>query len=376
MQGNQADDFEALARRYWAAWGDMLRTVPAAGMPGMGGPQAGLAGSGAWQQAMDWWGRQATGATPQASDALGHFNQQAGQWYARMQEVAAQFAGQPGSAADVARAWQSALGAAATPPFPDMLRSLGGQGLQGLDPWIQAAAPWLQSARDQGMSWLGMPTFGAGREHQERMQQLAAHLAEYQQASTAYAALMVRSQQDAFPLFEARLAARAEAGRPLDSARALFDLWIDAAEEAYAAIALSPEFSEVYGRLVNAQMRVRGGVQRMVEDASAQFGMPTRSELDGAHRKLAQLEREVRRLRDALGRDGHADDATPAGKAPGEDAPAGAGSARAVRGRQAQGGQAGGTGRGAEDAVPGNAGKPARKTTPGKTGTQPKKGKR
>ena len=311
MQGNQADDFESLARRYWAAWGDMLRTAPTqAGMPGMGGmgaPQAAPGASAPWQQAMDWWAQLATGATPQANDAVGHFSRQAGQWYGRMQDVAARFAGQQASAADVARAWQEALGAAGGQPFPDMLRSLRGPGLQGLDPWVEAVAPWLQSMRDQGMSWLGMPAFGAGREHQERMQQLAAHLSEYQHASAAYAGLMVRAQQEAFPLFEARLAAQAESGRPLDSGRALFDAWIDAAEEAYAAIALSPEFSEVYGRLVNAQMRVRGGVQRMVEDASAQLGMPTRSELDGAHRKLARLEREVRRLRDALGRVQHRD---------------------------------------------------------------------
>jgi hypothetical protein len=85
------------------------------------------------------------------------------------------------------------------------------------------------------------------------------------------------------------------------SARALFDLWIDAAEEAYAEIALSPEFRKVYGDLVNAQMRVRAGVQQQVEQVSGTFGMPTRSEVDAAHRKIAQLEREIRRLRDAIG---------------------------------------------------------------------------
>src|SRR5690606_24002275 len=125
---------------------------------------------------------------------------------------------------------------------------------------------------------------------------------EYQQASSAYAALMAKAQQEAFLIFENRLIDHEEPGRQIQSGRALFDLWIDAAEEAYAEIALSPEFREVYGRLVNAQMRVRGGVQRLVEDACAQLGMPTRSELDGAHRKLAQLEREVRRLRDAARR--------------------------------------------------------------------------
>jgi len=50
---------------------------------------------------------------------------------------------------------------------------------------------------------------------------------------------------------------------------------------------------------VNAQMRLRAGVQKEVEFASGLFGMPTREEMDAAHRKIAELERTVRRMRDA-----------------------------------------------------------------------------
>ena len=334
MSGIPRDDFESLARRYWAAWGDALRSaVPGAGgMPGMGGPRhAPPLGVEAWQESLDWWTRLAHGGRSEANDALGHFNRQAKQWHARMQEVAARFAGQEASAADIARAWKEALGASGENPFPEMLRSMRGHHLQGLEQWVEDASPWLQSVRDEGLSGLRMPAFGAGREHQERLQQLGVHMAEYQQASSAYAALMARAQQDAFAIFEDRLIDHEEPGRQLQSARALFDLWIDAAEEAYAEIALSPEFREVYGRLVNAQMRVRGGVQRMVEDACAQLGMPTRSELDGAHRKQAQLEREVRRLRDALGRlEGQAP-ASRASAAPRRPARAAASGATAVQ---------------------------------------------
>ena len=303
MAGNPRDDFESLARRYWTAWGDALRSaVPgAAGIPGMGGPQVPPLGAAAWQESLDWWTRLAHGGRSEANDALGHFNRQARSWYARMQEVAARFAGQEASAVDVARAWKEALGAAGENPFPEMMRSLRGHGLQGLEQWVEDASPWLESMRDEGLSWLRMPAFGAGREQQERLQALAVHVADYQQASNAYNALLLKAQQEAFTIFENRLIDHEEPGRQIQSGRALFDLWIDAAEEAYAEIALSQEFRHAYGRLVNAQMRVRAGVQRQVEDACAQWGMPTRSELDGAHRKLAALEREVRRLRDALG---------------------------------------------------------------------------
>ena len=129
---------------------------------------------------------------------------------------------------------------------------------------------------------------------------------DLQQRESAYNALMLKSLQRAYELFEGKLAEREEPGRQLKSARELFDLWIDAAEEAYADIALSPEFREVYGALVNAQMRLRAGVQKEVELAGAMFGMPTRTELDSAHRKIAELERQLRRLQRK------ADDAAPA----------------------------------------------------------------
>src|SRR3546814_8030104 len=107
---------------------------------------------------------------------------------------------------------------------------------------------------------------------------------------------------DGFGVVEDKRAEGEGRGRQIQSARGVFDLWADAAEDAYAKIALSHECREVYGKLVDAQMRLRGGVQREVEQASALFGMPTRTELDGAHRKIMELERQVRRLRDDIGR--------------------------------------------------------------------------
>src|SRR3546814_19084765 len=81
-------------------------------------------------------------------------------------------------------------------------------------------------------------------------------------------------------------------------------------------------FREVYGKLVDAQMRLRGGVQREVEQASALFGMPTRTELDGAHRKNMELERQVRRLRDDIGRRRGAQEAATATARPAAEKPA------------------------------------------------------
>lgn len=335
-------DFESLARQYWNAWGESMRQ---AGMPPAGTASATTAGVPGWQDAVDWWSKLAHGGRGEANAAVDRFNAQTRQWYGQMQQVAAQFAGQQASASDITSEWKRALGAIGENPFPELFRTMRGQGQQGLDQWIEDASPYLEAWRRESSSWLGMPAFGQHREQQERWQSLTQAQIEYQQRNSAYNALMMKAGQQAYALFELKLGECEAPGRQLTSARALFDLWIDAAEEAYAQIALSPEFREVYGALVNAQMRVRAGVQREVEEIGAMFGMPTRSELDGTHRKIAELERALRRMRD--GRDVDADAAAgesrrSAGPSP-QPSPDGRGSKPrgAAKGQQAKASKAG-----------------------------------
>jgi class III poly(R)-hydroxyalkanoic acid synthase PhaE subunit len=287
-------DFETLARQYWSAWGDAMRV---AAKPGKPGPGSGVPN---WQDAIDWWSKLAQGGNPNADATLERFNAQARDWYGQMQQVAAQFAGQHAKPADVVGEWKRALGALGENPFPDMFRAMRGHGAQGIEQWAEAAAPYLEAWRREQNTWLGMPAFGIGREHQERLQKLGKVQLDYQQAENAYNALMMKAAQGAYDIFESKLAEREEPGRQLTSARALFDLWIDAAEEAYAKIALSPDFRKAYGARVNALMRLRQAVQGEVEQMSAMFGMPTRSDLDTAFRKISELERSLRTLRDEL----------------------------------------------------------------------------
>ncbi|GAB2618444.1 class III poly(R)-hydroxyalkanoic acid synthase subunit PhaE [Novilysobacter erysipheiresistens] len=330
------EDFEALARQYWSRWGEMLRAgadaAPAsqgfpganfsgAGFPGMGVP--GMPGAGAavpgWNEAVAWWSKLAqgnvgpgagfgngfggglgSGLGSQADATIDRFNTQARGWYAQMQQLAAQFAGQDADAADIAGAWKRALGGDFGNPFAEVLRGMQGPGQQGFEQWFAQAAPFIEKLQRDGQAWSGMPAFGFTREHQERLQQLGQAQADYQQQGQAYQTLMAEAAQDAFKRFEQKLTERSEPGKQLESARALFDLWIDAAEEAYADIALSPRFRDAYGALVNSQMRLRAAVQGQVEQVGDALGMPTRSEVDAAHRKIVQLERELRRLRDLV----------------------------------------------------------------------------
>ncbi|HZX80914.1 MAG TPA: class III poly(R)-hydroxyalkanoic acid synthase subunit PhaE, partial [Lysobacter sp.] len=176
----------------------------------------------------------------------------------------------------------------------------------GDNPFAQAAAANAFVPPSFAMPGIGargafeQPAFGYTREHQERAQAFAKSVADYQQAAQAFGAVIAAVGQDAYSRFESLLEQRGESGTPVESARALFDLWIDAAEDAYADVALGEPFQKAFGDYVNAQMRVRAAMQKEVELAGAQLGMPGREEVDAAHRKIAALERDVRRLREAV----------------------------------------------------------------------------
>lgn len=311
-------DLESLAKQYWNLWGDALR------QGAMGNTPAPPSAPG-WQQAVDWWSQLLPGGSAQVNDTVERFNRQARDWFGQMQQVAAQFAGRDHNPSDVTQAWRQALGAhGGANPFADVFRAMQGRGQHGVEGWIEQAKPYLDAMQHEGARWLHLPAFGPAREHQERWQKLAQAQQECQHQQNEYNTLMMKAAQRAFGIFEEKLTARTEPGRSIDSARALFDLWIDAAEQAYAEAALSPEFRKVYGALTNAQMRLRLAVQQEVEQVCGLFGMPTRTEVDSAHRKIAELERALRRVNagQAKSASSTATRTAPAGKSKPVEAPA------------------------------------------------------
>ncbi|MFO3705225.1 class III poly(R)-hydroxyalkanoic acid synthase subunit PhaE [Xanthomonas codiaei] len=294
--GSDNGNFQDKARQYWAAWGEAMRHSQA-GAAAQPPPPAGGDAPQDWRKAVDWWSQLLpTQAAPQAQEAIDRFRTQAGDWFGTMQQVAAQFAGRDTSATEVSDAWRRAVQGQGEQLMQWTLGSLRGGSPGGFDPWLQQAAQALGKWREENAPWLDMPAFGLNRNHQARLQKLARAQQEFQAQSQAYAEQLKAAIEQAFARFTSKLGEHESSGSQLTSARALFDLWIEAAEESYADIALSDQFREVYGGFANAHMRLRAALQEEVEQLSERFGMPTRSEMDAAHRRIAELERTVRRM--------------------------------------------------------------------------------
>lgn len=242
------------------------------------------------------------------NSALGRLGE-ASQRYFAMAEKASQL-GRGATTTDVVAAMREWLaGFAGNPALEAMLGPLGmgggsAFGAGGTDP---VTATLVQTWR----TLLSMPAFGLRREQQERWQQLGTAMLDHQQAFQRYAALMAVANERTLAILADKLAAREAPGKAVESLRGLFDLFIDAAEEAHAEVALSTEYRTAWGALTDAQMAVRAGLNGEVERLCDSMGIPTRTEIDSTHQRVHAQAREIRALRRRL----DALEATPAPQA-------------------------------------------------------------
>ena len=268
MNGQAGDfikDWQVLAQQSWDAWLRQLQPQAAAAPPPVGNEAlertlAGLKGC------FDW-----------------------------MQGVAAAGASQPDMD------WQALLktwAGSGNQPFTQAFNGIDSAAAKG---FVQQWQAWLQSAQTSGFSMPGMagngpmPAFGLHREQLMQQQELAAAIQAALEANARYQALIQQANTQGLERLQARLVQRDTDSPPIESLKALYDLWVDAAEEAYAEIALTDEFRAAYGAMVNAQMRVRQLQQRQTGQLCRELGLPTREEVSALGERVQQLRRDLRK---------------------------------------------------------------------------------
>ena len=296
-QTRPQDDWQAVSQQYWNAWNDATRKAFGAL------PEAAVDKT-PWHEGLEQWSRMFDAGKAQStqSETVERLLAGARSYFSLLQTLAEK--GTNGNADP--QAWTAAVresfnfpGADAAlfdNPLARALRELAGQGAKGFEQMMEAVQPAMREIH----ALLDLPAFGYAREHQEHYQRMGKAWLDYQHETNRYNALIARASRRAFEVFEGKLAERGEPGRQIDSARGLYDLWVDAAEDAYAEIALSDEFREVYGALVNAQMRVRQNVQKEVERVATDLGMPTRTEIDSMGKRLHALHRDAKNHAEVL----------------------------------------------------------------------------
>ncbi len=263
-------DYQTLAQQSWDAWTRQMQQQPTAS-PFFAQPAAPLSGSDTLERTL--------------AGLKGYFD--------LMQGAAA--TGNAGVAGDWRQQLQQMFGAGGQ-PFAQAFAGIDSAGAEGFARQWQS---WLQAAQQGGFGEVpgaagATPAFGLNREQQMQQQTLSAAVMSALQASARYQSLIQRANAQGMEKLQDKLTQHAEPGRQIDSLKALYDLWVDAAEEAYAEIALSDEFREVYAEMVNTQMHVRQLQQLKTEQLCKELGVPTRSEISSLGERVQQLRRDLR----------------------------------------------------------------------------------
>lgn len=236
----------------------------------------------------------------------------------------------PGPAADVAqkyfglyeqymgatRALWESMTQAMTQADPAQRGTAFVQQLQGMQ--AQFAQSWQSMFAPQGkavgatgatppagtLSWpsMDLPALGLTRERQQALQKLQHLVGEYWQQQAALTQLWNEVIGDAFKRLGEVMGARLQKGDVPQTPKALYDLWVESGEAAYAVMAHSPRYAKAQADLGNTLAKLRTQQREIIESVSRELDLPTRAELNTVHRRLKDMKAEIRQLRAELDR--------------------------------------------------------------------------
>ena len=145
----------------------------------------------------------------------------------------------------------------------------------------------------------GAPIFGPGRELNEKLRTAFDAWADWVQTGAAYTEIVADTWRRAIERFLEELA------KPPDEApslRGLTTRFMEVAETVLVERFAEKDYIEAQAQALEAGLRYRAAEQELADVVLRQGHVPTRSEVDGAHRRVYELKQEVRALREEVRR--------------------------------------------------------------------------
>lgn len=123
---------------------------------------------------------------------------------------------------------------------------------------------------------------------------------DMQQALYDYNAILSETWCAAFEQFMFDLVRLLETGEMLESVRDLLNRWSAVADNSFKQSFLTENYIRVQSRLVQTIIEYRKRQQAVNERFMQMFDLPTRTEIDEAHRRIHELRKEMRELKREL----------------------------------------------------------------------------
>ncbi len=311
-----SNDWLDIQRQYWDAWTDMSRkAMETAGGPSSDGSPADLTKP--WESALDHWWKAFLPAAPDASRDFMERMMEQGKAFFRMAEGFMPGATE-GSASD---GWSAIL-----KTLEDMQGRFtgsmddGGDSLHRMmafwelpyDNWqrmVSSMSPMPGDAlrnmphdpvRGHVDRMLSAPGLGYTREEQTQYQDLTRRTLDYQKALQEYLGFYSKLGIKSIERMRGYLQGVVDSGKSIDSARAIYDNWVQCCEQVYAEEVITPEYAKIHGHLINSQMALKKRMSVIVDEYLGALNMPSRSELRTLQDRLQETRRENKHLRSEM----------------------------------------------------------------------------
>lgn len=281
-----ASEWRQAQQQYRDAWLELTRRSLNGGED-----EAGAAPAEALQR---WWEAASQAASPTARALFGHLVDFSAPYFEMAQQLSRGTAQESAAAIE---AWLAGMHAGQA--SADASARPRGAAAGAWQPPLDALAQLHARLRENAERLLAVPAFGYTREMQEQYQALARLTLAYSEALQEYNLGFARVAERAAANAGERLQA-VDPDAPIDSLRALYDLWVDACEEEYAVYARSEVYAQRYARLVGALAALKRGISEAFDETLDALSLPTRREIDALQRRSQEARRAERGLRAQL----------------------------------------------------------------------------
>ncbi len=144
------------------------------------------------------------------------------------------------------------------------------------------------------------PNLGMTRELNRKLAEGFDAFVAWNLANLEYQTAVGEIWDQAFKGFSQDIATLAEKGEIIESLRDLILLWTRGAERIFTEAFRTERYTLAQGKLLNASMNYRIHQRTILEEFLKLYDLPTRTELDEAHRRIYELRKEVKALKKAL----------------------------------------------------------------------------
>ncbi|MCW8890051.1 MAG: hypothetical protein OQL20_05265 [Sedimenticola sp.] len=272
------EEWLAAQQAFWRAWSEKVEQA-GSGSVDSGDP---------WEALLDqWWQRLTPAAPALMKELLGKTVSQAKQLF-QLAELFAQ--NRPG---DEGFDWQAAI----QETFGDLRGIIAGMtGTMNPIPEDMLSESGIEQSSAYLQRLFAFPGLGLGHRSQAQQRELFSRLMAYQKARMAYEHFIVDLGQRAVTGLQEKVADIESQGRQIESARMLYDLWVEVSESVYAEEVMTPEYVKLYGELINSQMAVKVQMRSMLDDAFTLLGMPTTRDFRALEQRAYDDRKAIRAL--------------------------------------------------------------------------------